>query len=176
MDVDGKEQAPDGEPVDLVWAESVEGIADAVAKDIQMILQIDGRKPQDIGVLVTRKWDMGRVLYGLKKAGIPAGAVYPNKAAEFDLANPVVKVMTVHSAKGYEFDVVFLVGMEHLTNPDGSDRASREGRSGYVGSTRAKDQLVLTYNKENVYLDRIRALPHELVRQWVWPDDYPEED
>ena len=82
--------------------------------------------------------------------------------------------MTVHSAKGYEFDVVFLVGMEHLADPDGSERADREGRAGYVGSTRAKDQLVLTYSKENVYLDRIRALPGELVQQWVWPDDYPE--
>ena len=88
----------------------------------------------------------------------------------------IIKVMTVHSAKGYEFEVVFLVGMEHLAEPDGSDRASREGRCGYVGATRAKDQLVLTYSKENVYLDRIRALPDDLVQQWVWPDDYPEED
>lgn len=176
MDVGGREHSFDGEPVDLVWAENTASIADALARDIQLLLDLDGRQPQDIGVLVTRKWDMGKVLYALKKADIAAEPVYPSKAAEFDLLKPVVKVMTVHSAKGYEFDVVFLVGMEHLADPDGSERASREGRSGYVGATRAKDQLVLTYSKENVYLDRIRALPDELVRQWVWPDDYPEED
>lgn len=176
MEVAGKDQALDGQPVDLVWAENVASMADAVARDIQLLLNADERQPQDIGVLVTRKWDMGKVLYALKRADIPAEPVYPSKAAEFDLTKPVVKVMTVHSAKGYEFDVVFLVGMEHLANPDGSDRANREGRSGYVGATRAKDQLVLTYSRENVYLDRIRALPDKLVHQWVWPDDYPEED
>ncbi len=176
MDVSGRDQALDGQPVDLVWAENVASSADAVARDVRLLLDEDERQLQDIGVLVTRKWDMGRVLHALKNADIPAEPVYPNKAAEFDLSKPVVKVLTVHSAKGYEFDVVFLVGMEHLANPDGSVRANREGRSGYVGATRAKDQLVLTYSKENVYLDRIRALPADLVRQWVWPDDYPEED
>lgn len=176
MGVDGKEEALEGQPVDLVWAENVTGIADAVARDIQLLLELDERQPQGIGVLVTRKWDIGKVLYALKRANVPAQPVYPNKAAEFDLGQPVVKVMTVHSAKGYEFDVVFLVGMEHLADPDGTDRASREGRCGYVGSTRARDQLVLTYSKENVYLDRIRSLPEDLVQQWVWPDDYPEED
>lgn len=176
MKVDGKEHALDGQPIDLVWAENVSAIADAVARDIQLLLDAGERRPQDIGVLVTRKWDIGKVLYALKKSSIPAEAIYPNKAAEFNLAAPIIKVMTVHSAKGYEFEVVFLVGMEHLAEPDGSDRASREGRCGYVGATRAKDQLVLTYSKENVYLDRIRALPDDLVQQWVWPDDYPEED
>ena len=46
--------------------------------------------------------------------------------------------------------------------------------------TEPDDQMslvrLLTYSKENVYLDRIRALPDDLVQQWVWPDDYPEED
>lgn len=174
MDVRGRTAAFEGEPVDLVWAENTSAIASAVARDVQLLLANNERKPQDIGVLVTRKWDMGTVVAALKNAKVPVKPVYPNKVDEFDLADPCIKVMTVHSAKGYEFEVVFLVGMERLANPDGSERAEREGRAGYVGATRAKDQLVLTYSKENVYLDRIRALPAELVRQWVWPDDYPE--
>ncbi|WP_148571873.1 3'-5' exonuclease [Nocardioides caldifontis] len=174
MDVKGREDAFDGQAVDLVWAENVSELGAAIARDIQLLLAEDKRNPQDIGVLVTRKWDIGKVMYALKKVSVPARAVYPNQAKEFDLSEPSVKVMTVHSAKGYEFDVVFLVGMEHLADPDGSERAGREGRCGYVGSTRAKDQLVLTYSRDNVYLDRIRSLPDELVQQWVWPDDYPE--
>ncbi|GAA1826630.1 3'-5' exonuclease [Microlunatus capsulatus] len=174
MNVDGRADAAEGRPVDLVWAENVSELGAAVARDIELLLAEEERHPQDIAVLVTRKWDIGKVMYPLKKAGIPVRAVYPNHAEEFDLSESSVKVMTVHSSKGYEFDVVFLVGMEHLADPDGSDRAGREGRCGYVGSTRAKDQLVLTYSRENVYLDRIRSLPDSLVQPWVWPDDYPE--
>lgn len=172
--VSGREQAFEGEPVDLVWAENVTEITCAVARDIELLLAHEERTLQEIGVLMTRKWDIGKVLYALKNADIPARAVYPNQADEFDLSEPSVKVMTVHSAKGYEFDVVFLVGLEYLRDPDGSERADHEGRTGYVGATRAKDQLVLTYSRENSYLDRIRSLPENLIRRWVWPDDYPE--
>lgn len=174
MEVSGREQALEGQPVDLVWAENVTEISHAIARDIQLLVAYEERSPQEIGVLVTRKWDIGKVVYALKGAAIPTKAVYPNQAEDFDLSEPSVKVMTVHSAKGYEFDVVFLVGMEYLRDLDGSERAEHEGRTGYVGSTRAKDQLVLTYSRENSYLDRIRALPGDLVQQWVWPDDYPE--
>ena len=174
MDVVGRAEALDGQPVDLVWAENRTALAAAVAEDVRLLLAHGERNPEDIGVLVTRKWDMGVVLGALKDAGIPAKSIYSNRPEEFDLADPCVKVMTVHAAKGYEFDVVFLVGLEHLAHPDGSERAEREGRAGYVGSTRAKDQLVLTYSKDNAYLDRIRALPDSLVRHWVWPDDYLE--
>jgi len=174
MDVVGKEAAFPGQPVDLVWAENVTAIASAISRDIQLLLTHEERHPQDIGVLVTRKWDIGKVLYALSRASVPVKAVYPSQADHLDMSDPSVKVMTVHSAKGYEFDVIFLVGIEYLLDPDGTERSQQDGRCGYVGSTRAKDQLVLTYSKENVYLDRIRALPDELVRQWVWPDDYPE--
>lgn len=174
MDVRGRDLALEGKPVDLVWAENTSELAAAVANDVQLLIVNGEREPQQIGVLVTRKWTMGALVQALKKVNVPAVAVYPNQVDQFDLAAPSVKVMTVHSAKGYEFEVVFLVGLENLADPDGTERSEREGRAGYVGSTRAKDQLVLTYSKENVYLDRIRALPSELVEQWVWPDDYTE--
>ena len=90
------------------------------------------------------------------------------------MAEPRVKVLTVHSAKGLEFDVVFLVGLEQLPDPNGTADTDRHGRTGYVGATRARDQLVLTYTKDNAYLERIRALPEDTLRRWVWPDDYPE--
>ncbi len=174
MDVRGRELALEGKPVDLVWAENTSELAAAVANDVQLLIVNGEREPQQIGVLVTRKWTMGALVQALKRVHVPAVAVYPNQVEQFDLGAPSVKVMTVHSAKGYEFEVVFLVGLENLADPDGTERSEREGRAGYVGSTRAKDQLVLTYSKENVYLDRIRALPAELVEQWVWPDDYTE--
>jgi DNA helicase-2/ATP-dependent DNA helicase PcrA len=60
-----------------------------------------------------------------------------------------VTLMTLHAAKGLEFPLVFLVGMEEnlfphsrtLLNPD---ELEEERRLCYVGMTRAMDQLVLT--------------------------------
>lgn len=170
----GVERAPAGQPVDLVWGHSMSEQAAAVARDISLLLDGGERALGDIAVLVTRKWDIGRVVAALVAVDIPYQTVYPNKADDIDLAEPAVRILTVHSAKGYEFPVVFLVGLEHLTDPDGSSRATQDGRSGYVGFTRAKDQLVLTYTRDNSYLERVRGLPPETLRTWVWPDDYSE--
>ena len=174
LDVEGRDQAFDGEPADLVWATTQKEQATAVARDVLLLLQSGQRFPQDIGVLVTRKWAMGGVAHALTDAGVHCRVVYPSQADELDLSEASVKVLTVHSAKGLEFDVVFLVGLEQLPDPDGTDAVDRHGRTGYVGATRARDQLVLSYTKDNTYLERIRALPETTLRRWVWPDDYPE--
>jgi superfamily I DNA/RNA helicase len=174
MEIAARDKALEGEPVDLVWAENPKEQAAAVVRDIQMLLESGERRPQDIGVLVTRKWRIGQVMGRLKDAGIPCRAAYPKYADQLSVSEPTVKIMTVHSAKGYEFDVLFLIGLEDLPNPDGTPKGERQGRCGYVGATRARDQLVLTYTKDNVYLERIRAIPEDTLRRWVWPDDYPE--
>ena len=174
LEVSGREQALEGEPVDLVWAHNADEQAAAVARDALLLLESGERMPEDIGVLVTRKFQMGKIASHLGENKIPCRVVYANQAAELNFAEPTVKILTVHSAKGLEFDVIFLVGLEHLPNPDGTDERERQGRTGYVGATRARDQLVMTYSKDNVYLERIRRLPTEVLRRWVWPDDYPE--
>jgi DNA helicase II / ATP-dependent DNA helicase PcrA len=60
-----------------------------------------------------------------------------------------VTLMTLHSAKGLEFNLVFLIGMEeglfpHSRTFNDPDQMEEERRLCYVGMTRAMDQLVLT--------------------------------
>ncbi len=60
-----------------------------------------------------------------------------------------VLLMTVHAAKGLEFPVVFMIGMEESVFPHSraaydQDEMEEERRLCYVGMTRAKEELVLT--------------------------------
>ena len=60
-----------------------------------------------------------------------------------------VQLMTLHSAKGLEFPLVFMAGMEeglfpHKMSMDSADGLEEERRLAYVGITRAMQQLYLT--------------------------------
>jgi DNA helicase-2/ATP-dependent DNA helicase PcrA len=64
-----------------------------------------------------------------------------------------VQMMTLHSAKGLEFPVVFLCGMEdglfpHQRSLNDIDGLEEERRLCYVGTTRAMNELVLTYAEQ----------------------------
>ena len=61
-----------------------------------------------------------------------------------------VQLMTLHAAKGLEFGLVFIAGMEenlfpHRMSIDEPDRLEEERRLAYVGITRAMRRLCLTY-------------------------------
>jgi len=61
-----------------------------------------------------------------------------------------VTVMTLHSAKGLEFPVVFITGFEegifpHSRSMNNEEELEEERRLCYVGMTRAKEKLYLTY-------------------------------
>jgi DNA helicase-2/ATP-dependent DNA helicase PcrA len=67
-----------------------------------------------------------------------------------DPTDDCVQLMTLHSAKGLEFELVFLAGMEEglfpsLQSLEEAGRLEEERRLCYVGMTRAKQRLYLTY-------------------------------
>ncbi len=75
-------------------------------------------------------------------------AALASDADEYD-EGATVSLMTLHSAKGLEFDAVFLAGLEegllpHSRSLDTPDGIEEERRLFYVGMTRAKQSLVLT--------------------------------
>lgn len=63
-----------------------------------------------------------------------------------------VNMLTIHSAKGLEWDTVFLIGMEENNFPSTasivSGQAEEERRLCYVAITRAKKNLILSYSKK----------------------------
>lgn len=83
---------------------------------------------------------------------------------------PGVKLMTVHSSKGLEFNTVFITGLEHGLFPHergerltGAD-AEEERRLMYVAVTRAREKLYLTYaSMRTIYGMRDIRLPSEFL-------------
>lgn len=72
-------------------------------------------------------------------------------SADTDAEQPSVTLMTLHAAKGLEFPVVFMVGMEDGLFPssraleEGPKQLEEERRLCYVGMTRAREELHLSY-------------------------------
>jgi len=69
---------------------------------------------------------------------------------ETDQAQDHLSLMTIHNGKGLEFKVTFLVGLEedlfpHLNSKSSPEEIEEERRLCYVGVTRAKEQLYLSY-------------------------------
>jgi len=67
-----------------------------------------------------------------------------------------VTLMTLHSAKGLEFPIIFMIGMEEGLFPHSRSmldvrELEEERRLCYVGITRAKDKLYLTYTRQRLY-------------------------
>ena len=102
-----------------------------------------------------------------------------------DADGGVVTLMTLHTAKGLEFPVVFLTGMEdgvfpHMRSLGDPKELEEERRLAYVGITRARERLYLTrsmmrsawgspaYNPPSRFLDEI---PSEVLQ---WEREEPE--
>ena len=116
---------------------------------------------------------MGELDMFLTHAALESGG---NQGDDFD---DCVQLMTIHSAKGLEFKLVFLVGMEENLFPsqqsvDDVGRLEEERRLCYVGMTRAMQHLYLTYAESRRLYGResyprpsrfLREIPSELIQE-----------
>jgi DNA helicase II / ATP-dependent DNA helicase PcrA len=97
-----------------------------------------------------------------------------------------VTLMTLHAAKGLEFDNVFMVGMEeglfpHSNSFIDTEQLSEERRLCYVGITRARRKLFLTNAEKRFFFGRsssniisrfIEDIPKALLYQETWNGGY----
>src|SRR4030043_927608 len=75
-----------------------------------------------------------------------------------------VTLMTVHAAKGTEFPIVFMVGMEeglfpHSRSIIDREELEEERRLCYVGMTRAKEKISLIYTRQRLYFGQRSTNP-----------------
>ena len=117
--------------------------------------------------------DMSELVAFLSYASLEAGEGQAQAGEEG------VQLMTLHSAKGLEFPLVFLAGMEEGLFPSArsleeSGRLEEERRLAYVGITRARQKLILGYaesrrihGQDNYSLPSrfLREIPRELLNE-----------
>lgn len=80
----------------------------------------------------------------------------PDNIEDSNGKKDAVNLMTLHAAKGLEFPVVFMVGMEEGLFPHSRSfmdkhELEEERRLCYVGMTRAKEKLFLTYSRKRLF-------------------------
>jgi DNA helicase-2/ATP-dependent DNA helicase PcrA len=99
------------------------------------------------------------------------------KTLNNDNAGMTVTMMTAHSAKGLEFDTVFMVGMEEGLFPHSralmdAEQMEEERRLCYVGMTRAKNMLHMSFARKRLYFGQrnsnavsrfLSEIPEDLV-------------
>lgn len=94
----------------------------------------------------------------------------------YDPSGNAVTLMTLHSAKGLEFPVVYMVGMEegilpHRRSATDNEELEEERRLCYVGMTRAKEELIFSHAYKRTLMGQtqicevsrfLREIPDEL--------------
>jgi hypothetical protein len=160
-----------GEPVSLVKCVNWMGQAEAIAREVRALLD-KGRRAGDIAILVTKR--SGAKTYvcaALEAAGIP----HVNLTAYWE--NPTrsrskVSVMTVHSAKGDEFQVVLVHGFEIVRPTPKSGVGKKWENVAYVAVTRAQDLLFIMHSKSEGFVPSLDNCTDTVLARRLYPDDY----
>jgi DNA helicase-2/ATP-dependent DNA helicase PcrA len=143
-------------------------------------LPVDEQAPADAGPGVTPDAETGEIMSPLAAflthASLEAGDNQAQAGAD------AVQLMTVHSAKGLEFDAVFISGLEeglfpHENSLSDADGVEEERRLMYVAITRARRRLYLSFSQTRLLHGQTRynvksrffeELPDEALK-WLTP-------
>jgi DNA helicase-2/ATP-dependent DNA helicase PcrA len=155
----------------------------------------------------TRVENVKELIGGLTGAGLEGAKEFLDHVAlitdidEYEGGVQRVSLMTLHSAKGLEFPLVFMVGLEEGLLPyylrlDNSEELEEERRLCYVGMTRAREQLYMTsailrhlfgMGQRRIPSRFLRDIPEEIIQfegrptplvpsSWAWEEGLFSED
>jgi DNA helicase-2/ATP-dependent DNA helicase PcrA len=113
--------------------------------------------------------ELENILTDMKNIKIEDLLHFTEEARSSDNEN-AVNLLTIHKAKGLEFDTVFIIGLDDDTLPyylnQGREDIEEERRMLYVAITRAKNHLYLTYPRQKTVKDvKIRLSSSRFIRE-----------
>ena len=115
----------------------------------------------DIAVLCRAKYMMAPLERALRQRGLALQSMSAQAFRRFDWAQPSVKLLTLHSAKGLEFPLVVVAGLQAMPMRDES--LEEAARLLYVGMTRATHELVLSAHGRSAIVERVRQALAEVA-------------
>lgn len=166
--------------IDLSTAE----IMDKIFLEIGYLELYDTENEEDLARLENIKelksvaLEFPEIINFLENVALVEQEYLPEKSLNGEKKKNAVTLMTLHAAKGLEFPTVFIVGLEEGIFPHSRSLLDRmqieeERRLCYVGITRAKKNLYLTYTRrrlffgirsENMISRFIADIPEELIQ------------
>ncbi|MCL4322042.1 MAG: UvrD-helicase domain-containing protein [Deltaproteobacteria bacterium] len=146
------------------------------------INDIDQNRIENIEELINASQEFENIMEFLDQSSIDENG--GNTEIDADISK--VSLMTLHSAKGLEFPVVFLVGLEeqlfpHIRSLGDESSLEEERRLCYVGITRAKEKLYITLSKKrrmareykyNLPSRFLKEIPEDLIEEIVDSYEY----
>jgi hypothetical protein len=138
-------------------------IFDNLSKEINFIVSSiysdlkKGYKKKQIAVLCRTNMPLYFLEEQLQKCGIKNKIL----TSENYLSN-CISLSTIHSAKGLEWDKVYLVGMNNSYFPNSKSDIEEERRLFYVAVTRAKHNLIISLNKKDECSSLLKEIPENL--------------
>jgi hypothetical protein len=113
-----------------------------------------GAIPGDIAVLCRARSLMRPIEAALARRDIPLQSMNAQAFKRFDWSAPAVRLLTMHSAKGLEFPIVIVAGLQALPMRDES--IEEAVRLLYVSMTRSTRELVLSAHGRSPIVERVR--------------------
>ncbi len=162
---------PNAPPADLVeWVLSATGYVDYITEQSQAGPDPETRV-ENIRELVSAMREFETQEGGDLRLFLERQALYSDQDDLKNGAMDAVKLMTLHAAKGLEFPVVFLAGLEqdlcpHVLSSQSEDGVEEERRLCYVGMTRAMDTLHLSWARQRYVYGQVQErLPSPFLRE-----------
>jgi len=148
--------------------QDADGIEEFIVEDLKRSIAKEGYKRSEIAVIYDDKvygpsrfaYDNRalpmRLLRKLETSGIPAAWISQDVRSKemYDITTDRVSLISVHSSKGLDFDLVYLVAVDHIRPTEATKDALIP--LVYVAMTRAKYRLVIPYVEETELISRMK--------------------